>query len=190
MVSTDKITTAPVFTSNNHSSFTPPTLSTTQPEHILHDSILPTEYIANSSTPKTRWFNHHQLYQLLGFEDLIEVGQKNITIADTGKVPVDISKMARMPTKKWNTNPLEKTNTLGSIVHMDIGYGDCVSVGAFGTPFYLWISQPLKDTFMVWNLSHRKISWRLLINYFRTREGNQHAFTQILIPNSSWANVR
>ena len=59
------------------------------------------------------------------------MGQKNIIIAENGELSVDIGTMATMPTKKRNTNPLDKPNTLGSIVHMDIGYGDCISVGGF-----------------------------------------------------------
>ena len=39
--------------------------------------------------------------------------------------------MATMPAKRRNTTPLDKPNSLGSIVHMDIGYGDCISVGGF-----------------------------------------------------------
>ena len=44
---------------------------------------------------------------------------------------MEIGTVATMPKQKRNTTPLEKPNTLGSIVHMDIGYGDCVSVGGF-----------------------------------------------------------
>ena len=76
------------------------------------------------------------------------MGQKNITIADNREVPVEIATMETSPTKKRNTNPPEKPNTLDYIVHMNIGYGDCISEGDFGTPFYLCIYKPLKDTFM------------------------------------------
>ena len=59
------------------------------------------------------------------------MGQNNISIPDTGEVPVEIGAMATMPATKRNTTPLDKPNTLGSIVHMDIGYGDCISLGGF-----------------------------------------------------------
>ena len=93
-VTSDKISPAPVFPLNHDISPTPTPLSRQDQEHVSHYPILPTEYIVNSSTPKKRCFNYHQLHHLLGFrsvkkwEDLLAVGQKNISIADTGEVPV------------------------------------------------------------------------------------------------------
>ena len=109
----------------------------TTPTSSHHEPNVPSEYIVNSSAPQTRRFNYHQLHHLLGFrliqnwEDLLDVSQKTIYIANTGEIPLEIGTMATMPAKHRNTTPLDKPNSLGSIVHMDIGYGDCISVGGF-----------------------------------------------------------
>lgn len=90
-----------------------------------------------SQTPKVKRFTTQELHCLIGFrnlknyENLISVSQPTITIAKGGELPLEIRDVTTIPKSNRNTKLVLRPPKYLRVVHMDIGYGPCISISGF-----------------------------------------------------------
>jgi len=58
-----------------------------------------------------------------------EVGQDMINIINDGDIPLELGDVANIKISRRNKAPIPRPPNFLDVVHMDIGYGDCKSVG-------------------------------------------------------------
>jgi hypothetical protein len=63
--------------------------------------------------------------------DLETTGQETIKIAKGNEIPLELGDVANIRHSRRNTKPIPRPPEYLRTVHMDIGYGDCVSIGGF-----------------------------------------------------------
>jgi len=123
---------------------TPTLLSTMSPEEIsrlLHHpntsfpDVCPCD-TANASDTKTHWSSEeiHRImgccWKFLNYKHILDVSRDSEWV-DGGKFPMPLGSFATIPKAKQN-GPLDRTSyCFLDAVHMDIAFGDCVSVGGY-----------------------------------------------------------
>jgi len=96
--------------------------------------ILPCDKVP-SATLYRRHITIPQLHRYLGFctlknwKILSEVGQDTIDIINDGDIPLELGNVANIKISRRNKEPIPRPPNYLDVVHMDIGYGDCKSVG-------------------------------------------------------------
>jgi Reverse transcriptase (RNA-dependent DNA polymerase) len=90
-----------------------------------------------SSSPMLQRFTDQQLHRYFGFRnlknwlDLESTGQNTIKVTKGNERPMEIGDVANIRYSRRNTTPVPRPAHYLETVHMDIGYGDCVSIGGF-----------------------------------------------------------
>jgi hypothetical protein len=90
-----------------------------------------------STSPAVQCFTEQQLHRYFGFRnlknwlDLEATGQDTIKVTKGTECPLEISDVANIRHSHQNTTPVPRPMNYLQTVHMDIGYGDCVSIGSF-----------------------------------------------------------
>jgi hypothetical protein len=88
-----------------------------------------------SASPNMQHFSEQQLHQYLGFRnlknwlDLETVGKDTIKVTKGTDRPLELGNVANIRHSHQNTKPVPRPADYLRTVHMDIGYGDCVSIG-------------------------------------------------------------
>jgi hypothetical protein len=78
-----------------------------------------------------------QLHRYFGFRnlknwlDLETTGQATVKVIKGTERPLEIGDVANIRHSRRNTVPVPRPEGYLETVHMDIGYGDCVSIGGF-----------------------------------------------------------
>jgi hypothetical protein len=122
---------------------TPVLLSTMSSEdisHLLHHpdtsspDVCPCD-MANASNTKTHW-SSEEIHRIMGclkfrnYKHILDVSRGGEWI-DGGKFPMSLGSFATIPKAKRGA-PLDRTSyRFLDAVHMDIAFGDCVSVGGY-----------------------------------------------------------
>jgi hypothetical protein len=119
---------------------TPTLLSTMSPEEIsrlLHhpDTSFPDVRMANASNTKTHW-SLEEIHRIMGcrkfrnYKHILDVSRGGEWV-DGGEFPMSLGSFATIPKAKRG-GPLDQTSYhFLDAVHMDIAFGDCVSVGCY-----------------------------------------------------------
>jgi hypothetical protein len=90
-----------------------------------------------SASPNVQRFSDQQLHLYFGFQnlknwlDLKTKGQETIKVTKGNKLPMELGDVANIWYSCRNTKPIPCPNQYLSMVNMDTGYGDCVSIGGF-----------------------------------------------------------
>ena len=90
-----------------------------------------------SATPAVQRLTEQQLHRYFGFRnlknymDLETTGQATIKVVKGTERPLEIGDVANIRYSRCNTKPIPRPSEYLRTVHMDIGYGDCVSIGGF-----------------------------------------------------------
>jgi hypothetical protein len=90
-----------------------------------------------SASPSIQRFNEQQLHRYFGFRhlknwlDLENTGQETIKVIKGNERPMELGDVANIRYSRRNTTPIPRPAEYLRTVHMDIGYGDCVSIGGF-----------------------------------------------------------
>lgn len=93
--------------------------------------------IPSHSEQSTRRLTHHQLHRYFGFRQLRnwsifnEVGNGNVQVVNSGKPPLELGDVANLKRSRRLKQPVPRPRKFLTAVHLDIGYGDCVSIGGF-----------------------------------------------------------
>jgi hypothetical protein len=101
-----------------------------------HPNTLPCDK-APSASLAVQCFMEQQLHQYFGYRnlknwmDLQQTGQDTIKIVKGNELPLEISDVANIRHSCCNTIPVPRPEKYLETVHMDIGYGDCVSIRGF-----------------------------------------------------------
>jgi hypothetical protein len=80
-------------------------------------------------------FSEHQLHGYLGFRnlknwlDLKTAGKETIKVTKGTDRPLELGDVANIRHSRRNTKPVPRPAEYLRTVHMDIRYGDCVSIG-------------------------------------------------------------
>ena len=96
---------------------------------------MPVYYKQLSSAPKLRRFTTHELHSLLGsrslkrWEDIAEISKDTVRILDGGERPLELGDVANLKSARRNLTPVPKPEQFLDVVHCDLGYSDCASVG-------------------------------------------------------------
>ena len=113
----------------------------------------PTSTKLNSSEPSKRRFTLHDLHRYFGFRQikdwttLLSTGQPTIDIINTGDPPMEIGDVANIKASRRNKTPLPRPQSFLDVVHMDIGFGDCVSHGGYKYVI-LFVDRATRETFI------------------------------------------
>ena len=66
---------------------------------------------------------------LWDFKILNETGNRNAKIINNSSISLELSKIANLHCSCWSNTPIPRPSHFLSAVHMDIGYGNCVTIG-------------------------------------------------------------
>ena len=125
--------------------------------------ILPCDKVP-SATSYRRHITIPQLHRYLGFctlknwKILSEVGQDTIDIINDGDIPLELGDVANIKISRRNKEPIPRPPNFLDVVHMDIGYGDCKSVGGSGYVLLL-VDQATRFSWVyaLHSLNHKEI---------------------------------
>ena len=107
----------------------------TPPPRQINPTLRPCDK-APKHFPKLRRLTTHQLHRYLGHRQLkkwkeIELIADDVKVADHGEIPVEFGDVVNISRARRNKEPVPRPESYLDSVHMDIGYGDCESVGGF-----------------------------------------------------------
>ncbi len=108
---------------------------------------------ANGSNTKTHWTSK-KLHCALGchrFRNYKHILQTSLDgkWIDGGEFPLALGSYATIPKAKQGGDIDHTKFYFLNVVHVDIAFGDCVSVGFFATPSFWWIKQLITIGYMV-----------------------------------------
>ena len=95
----------------------------------------PVMYKQFSSHPLKTRFTTHQLHLYLGsrslkkWQMLQEMAQDTVQVSNIGKIPLDIGDVANLKASRKNTTPVPRRKAFLDVVHCDLAYRDCASIG-------------------------------------------------------------
>jgi hypothetical protein len=90
-----------------------------------------------SASPSVQRFSEQQLHRYFGFRnlknwlDIETTGQDTVKVTKGNERPMELGDVANIRYSRCNTTPIPRPDEYLRTVHMDIGYGDCVSIGGF-----------------------------------------------------------
>ena len=96
---------------------------------------LPVYYKQLSSAPKLTLFTTQQLHSLLGsrslknWNDINEISLPTVSISNSGVLPIELGDVVNLKAARKNKTPVPKPPNFLDVVHGDLAYGDCTSVG-------------------------------------------------------------
>jgi len=116
-------------------------MSSEEVTHLLHhpNTFLPDIRpwdTANASDTKSHWWSE-ELHRIIGcrkfrnYKHILDVSRHGECV-NGSKFPMSLGSYATIPKAKWGTSLDRTSYKFLDAVHMDIAFGDCVSVGGYG----------------------------------------------------------
>ena len=120
------------------------TSSSTTPRQQIPTTTTPADHLDSlpcdkppNASPSVQRFSDQQLHHYFGFRnlknwlDLKTTGQETIKVVKGNEHPMELGDIANIHYSHHNTKPIPRPDEYLCTVHMDIGYGDCISTGGF-----------------------------------------------------------
>ena len=96
---------------------------------------LPVHYKQFSSAPKIIRFTTHEPHTMLGsrslrnWHDIGDIALPTVQVSETGDIPLELGDVTNLRSARKNKTPVPRPENFLDIVHCDLRYGDCASVG-------------------------------------------------------------
>ena len=123
---------------------------------------LPVYYKQLSSAPKLTRFTLLGSRSLKNWTDINDIALPTISISTSGILPLELGDVVNLKAARKNKQPVPRPPNFFDIVHVDLAYGDCVSIG--GTRYALIIVD--RATRYTWMFGLKSLAQEEIIKAF------------------------